>query len=158
MKKIIAIAVTVVMAGLLLAGGASAWMGGCGMKCFSGDVEQMKTFQKDTLSVREEIMTKHIELRAEYQKATPDQNRVTALQKEIADLQAKMRDAATKAGLTVNCPMGGGMMGHGKMGCGKMGHGMMGKGMMGCGMGCGMMGQQGAGAQGAGTYPCPMAQ
>ncbi len=156
MKKIIAIAVTVVMAGLLIAGGAFAWMGGCGMKCFSGDVEQMKKFQKDTLSVREEIMTKRIELRAEYQKTTPDQDRVTALQKEVADLQAKMRDAATKAGLTVNCPMGGGMTGHGKMGCGKMGHGMMGKGMMGCG--CGMMGQQGAGAQGAGASPCPMAQ
>ncbi len=122
MKKITVIALALVV-GLILANGAYAWWGGYGMGYgTSTNVETMKKFQKETLSLRDELMTKQMELQNEYNKPAPDTNRIVALKKEIIDLQAKIQTVAEKYG--VSGPMGG------QMGGMMMGRGMMGPGMM----------------------------
>lgn len=132
MKKITVIALALVV-GLIFTGGAYAWWGGHGMGYGTGtNVETMKKFQKETLNLRDELMTKQMELQNEYNKPVPDTNRIVALKKEIIDLQAKIQTVAEKYGLPAVTPMGG------QMGGMMMGRGMMGGGMTGTGMGmCG---------------------
>jgi hypothetical protein len=105
---------------------------GCGMMGYGPgggkavDVEKFKQFQKETSTLREEMMTKKIELRNEFLKDKPDTDRIATLQKDVIDLRTKIGKAADKAGLEGFGPhRGGGPMGHGPMG----GHGKMG----GCG-------------------------
>ena len=129
MKRSTVVTVLVAVLGLFIAGGAYAWWGGgYGMGYGTGtNVETMKKFQSETLSLRDAIMTKNLELQNEYNKPAPDANRIAALQKEIIDLQAKIQAVAEKYG--VSGPMSGMMGGH--MGRGMMmGPGMMGSGMM----------------------------
>ncbi|MDI6743931.1 MAG: hypothetical protein QMD07_00985 [Thermodesulfovibrionales bacterium] len=132
MKRAVIISLTLVV-GLFLTGAAYAMWGGYGsgpcITATGADVETVKKFQKETLSLRDEIMTKKLELQSEYNKPAPDTNRIAALQKEIIDLQTKIQAAAEKHGITA----GGAMGGH--MGGMMMGRGMMGRGMTGSGMG-----------------------
>ncbi len=126
MKKITIIALALAV-GLSLASGAYAWWDGYGMGYGTGaNVETMKKFQKETLNLRDELMTKQMELQNEYNNPAPDTNRIVALKKEIIDIQAKIRTVAEKYGISAGGPMGS-----------TMGHGMMGRGMMGM---CPMMG------------------
>jgi Spy/CpxP family protein refolding chaperone len=115
MKKTTFVAVIAVIA-LVSAGVAFAQMGtgvepgmgyGYGMMGNSGDntgnsvnVESLKKFQKETLSLRDELITKRAELANEYNKPTPDTARITALQHQIIDIRAKIEKAAVKDGLT----------------------------------------------------------
>jgi zinc resistance-associated protein len=92
------------------------------------DVTAFKAFQKETLPLRDEMMVKRVELRNEYLKEKPDQNRIATLQKEMIDLRAKIRTAAEKNGLPA---FGQGMGGRGQ----GMGRGMGGRGMGGRGPG-----------------------
>ena len=127
MKKTL-IALTLIV-GLILASGAYAWRGGYGMGHSTGaNVETVKKFLKETLSLRDELITKKLELQGEYNKPTPDVNRIATVQKEIIDLKAKIHEIANKHGIKI--PAGQGMMGRGMMG---RGMGMMGNGM--CRMG-----------------------
>jgi len=132
MKKVITIGLVAAL-GLLLTGVVYAWQSGHGMGYGMGygtttNVETMKKFHKETFGLRDEIMTKQLELQGEYSKPTPDTNRIAAIQKEIIDLRARIHEIATKHGISM--PMGQGMRNHG----------MMGRGMMG----------------GMGAYNCPM--
>ena len=132
MKKVTEM-VMAVMVVLVSASAAFAWWDGPGMGRGPGyssgaNVETMKKFQKETLSLRDELMTKQLELQAEYDKPEPDITRIASIKKDIIDLQAKIQVAADKYGVPAWGP-GGGMMGPG------MGRGMMGRGMMGAG-GC----------------------
>ena len=79
----------------------------------------------------DEMMAKRVEIRNEYAKEKPDQNRIGTLQKEMIDLRTKIQTVAEKQGL----PAAG------------FGPGMMGRGM---GNGPGMMGGHGRGGQGFG--------
>jgi len=126
MKKLMAISL-IVVAGLLFSSAVYAWWGGYGMGSGAGtNVETMKKFQKETLSLRDELMTKQLELQNEYSKPVSDTNRIATLKKEIIDLQTKIQTVADKYGIS---------------GWGQMGQGMMGPGMMGQGMGmCPCMG------------------
>ena len=93
------------------------------------DVNAFKAFQKETLPLRDEMMTKRVELRNEYLKEKPDQTKIATLQKDMIDLRAKIRTAAEKNGLPAFGPgMGGGR-------------------------GCGMGGGMGRGGRGAGNCP-----
>jgi zinc resistance-associated protein len=124
MKKIMMISLAVLM-GLFLSNAVYAWWGGHGMGYGAGaNVETMKKFQKETLSLRDELMTKEIELQNEYNKPVPDTNRIGTLRKEIIDIQTKIQTIADKYGLATSGYMGG-MMGYGQMGRGMMGGGMM---------------------------------
>lgn len=120
MKNITVIALALAV-GLILASGAYAWWGGHGMGMGTGvNIDNMKKFQKETLSLRDEFMTKQMELQNEFNKPVSDINRIATLKKEIIDLQAKIQTVAEKYGLPAGGPMGG-MVGGGMM----MGSGMM---------------------------------
>lgn len=107
----------VIVVGLLLTGAVYAWWpgGGYGMGYYGAgtNVETIKKFQKETLSLRDELMTKNLELQNEYNKPVPDTNRIATLRKDIIDIQAKIQTVAEKYG--VSGPMGGMMMGSGMM-------------------------------------------
>ncbi|MBF0506462.1 MAG: hypothetical protein HQL09_06475 [Nitrospirae bacterium] len=105
--------VLVAVALLLLAGGAYAgWGGGYG-PCYGtgANAETVQKYRHETVSLRDELVAKRIELRNEYNKPVQDANRIGELRKEIIDLQTKIHTAADKYGLTAgDCGMGRGMM------------------------------------------------
>ena len=121
MKRAMIISLTVVI-GLFLTSAAYAMWGGSGdgpcITATGADIETVKKFQKETLSLRDEIMTKKLELQGEYNKPAPDTNRIATIQKEVIDLKAKIHEIANKHGIKV--PAGQGMMGRGMMGKGQM--------------------------------------
>lgn len=133
MKRAMLISLAVVI-GLFLTGAAYAMWGG-GMGYGTGaNVENVKKFQKETLTLRDDLMTKQLELQNEYNKPQPDYSRIATIKKELVDIQTKIQTIADKYGLHAGGPMGQGMMSRGMMGRGMM----MGGGMTGC--------------------PCPMCQ
>jgi hypothetical protein len=125
MKKTVVTVALVLLAGLVVAGAASAWCtwggsggwsrGGYGTRYGTVDTERFRNFQKDTLSLREEMMSKNLELQNEYSKPTPDPKRVAALEKETIDLQTKIQEVADKYGIS---GQGRGYPGRGMMGPG----------------------------------------
>ncbi len=120
MKKATVIGLVIAI-GLLLTGVVYAWWGGYGMGYGTGaNVETMKKFQKETLSLRDDLITKSLELQNEYSKPQPDYNRIATIKKDIVDIQTKIQTIADKYGLTTSGYMGG-MMGRGMMGPGMMG-------------------------------------
>jgi len=121
MKKVMGMMLTVMMV-LVFAGAAFAWWDGPGMGygpgSYSGaNAETMKKFQKETLSLRDDLMTKQIDLQAEYDKPVPDTARAATLKKDIIDIQAKIQVVADKHGIPAwgPGPRGGKMMGRGMM-------------------------------------------
>ena len=119
MKRSIVVTVLVAALGLFIAGGAYAWWGGYGMGYQGTNPEAAQNFQNETLSLRQAIMAKQLELQNEYNKPAPNTNRIAALQKEIIDLQTKIQTVADKYGISGG-HMGGMMMGRGMMGPGMM--------------------------------------
>jgi hypothetical protein len=147
MRKIF-VAMLVVAVGVSLGSLAySAWAVGPGARSQT-DVQSLKNFQKETLPLRDELAVKGLELRNEFAKENPDQNRIAALQKEMIDLRTKIQDAAQKSGLDDR--------GRGWASRGGWGHGFM----MGSGYGPGYMMGQGYGRGNRGgdgdDYGCPM--
>jgi hypothetical protein len=63
------------------------------------DVETLKKFQKETLPLRDELITKRFEIRRERSKETPDRDRIATLQKEIIDIRTKIKKKADELGL-----------------------------------------------------------
>jgi hypothetical protein len=143
-KAVIAVVVMAFVAACGLAYAATTAPGAQGR----GDAAAFRQFQKETLPLRDEMQAKRFELREEYAKQTPDENRVARLQKEMIDLRAKIRTAAEKYGvqdLSYGYGRGYGRMGYG-YGCGYGGWGRgHGPGMMGYGGGCGYCGGPGYG-------------
>ncbi len=87
--------------------------GGYGLCQFHNvDLDTVKKFQKETLPLRDELITKKIELRKEFSKANPDRDYIAALQKEIIDIKTQIGKKADEAGVPARK--------HGKMGCGRM--------------------------------------
>ncbi len=135
MKRSIVITLAVLTIGLLLAGVVHARWNGYGMGHEMGygmgygsdtDIETLKKFRKETLSLREDLMDKEIEIQNEYNKKKPNTKRVAELRKEIIDLQSKIEEIADKHEIAM--PVGRGMKSQG----------MMGRGMMGAGCPCPM--------------------
>jgi ribosomal protein L29 len=96
------------------------------------NIEDLKKFQKETLSLRDELITKRFELKNEYSKSPKDYSRIATLRKEIAEIRTKIEAIADKYAIKDIRAMDGGMMRRGMMQDG-MGHGR--KGMMCDGMG-----------------------
>jgi hypothetical protein len=126
MKKTVML-VGVALVALVAAGVASAQMGwGPGMGYGRGsygagpdgqvNVENLKKFQKETLSLRDDLMTKRTELQNEFNKQTPDTARIADLRKQMIDIQAQIQKAAEKNGM----PAWGQGYGRGRMGRGMM--------------------------------------
>jgi cell division protein YceG involved in septum cleavage len=125
MKNII---IVMMVAALVFAIGSAvyAFGNGDGMHYFADqkvDIDKVKKFQKETSTLRDELIVKKLEVRQEYSKEKPDLDRIATLKKGIIDLHTKIQKSAEANGL----PAYG--AGHGMKGR-KMGHGIMGKGMM----------------------------
>jgi zinc resistance-associated protein len=100
MKKLLAVALVVVFGAALSTAAVAAWTRGQGTGPDSQvDVNAFRAFQKETLPLRDEMAAKRLELRNEFNKETPDQAKIGALQKEMIDLRTKISDAAKKNGL-----------------------------------------------------------
>ncbi len=114
------------------------------------EIENLKKFQKETLSLRDDLITKRLELKNEYSKSPKDYSRIATLRKEIAEIRTKIEEIADKYGIKDLRGMGGGgVMRRGMMHDG-MGHGR--KGMM-----CDGAGQDHKGMMDGGSIcPCPM--
>lgn len=128
---IVVVAAAIVAASIAFAQmGPGSGMGGKGGYGYGTDsqvnIENLKKFQKDTQSLRDDLMVKRAELINEYIKQTPDTARIAEIQKQMIDIQAKIQAAATKNDL----PAWG--QGYGR---GRMGRGMM-AGSGPCGSGC----------------------
>lgn len=88
----------------------------CGIWYGTGaSTDALKKFHKETLSMRDELTVKEIELQQEYDKPNPDANRITALRKQIIDLQAKIQVIADRHGISQGGSRGSGMRGQGMM-------------------------------------------
>jgi cell shape-determining protein MreC len=96
----------VVILGIVFFGAvyASGQRGSSGVStCQNVDIEKVKQFQKETMSLRDDLMIKKLELRKEYKQPAPDSDRIKTLKQEMRDLQASIREAANKAGVDLRC-------------------------------------------------------
>jgi len=62
------------------------------------DTGAVKKYQKETLSFRDELIARKLDLRKEFSKRTPDRDRIAALQKEIIDIRTKIMKKADESG------------------------------------------------------------
>ncbi len=100
MKKVFVVALVVVFGALMSTGAFAAWnRGPWANPGEQVDVNAFRNFQKETVPLRDEMAVKRLELRNEFNKETPDQAKIAALQKEMIDLRTKISDAAKKNGL-----------------------------------------------------------
>ena len=63
------------------------------------NIETLKKFQKETLPLRDELITKRFEIRNERNKEKPDRDRIATLQKEMIDIRTKIKKKADELGL-----------------------------------------------------------
>ena len=157
MKKMyvmfVALCLAVSISSIASAGYRNGMGSGCGNCPQNGGAsEQFHKFQADTIDLRQEMMTKRFAIQRENLHATPDKDKVAALQAEINSIQTKIMDIRAQSGLPINKCNGEYRRGKFKncqqpmAGCNKgMGGGMhngvnRGKGMGNCGNGpCGQM-------------------
>lgn len=68
------------------------------------DPEVAGKFQKETLPLRDEMITKRLEIRKEYQKEKPDLDKIAQLKKDIIDLKTRIQKIANGMGINPgNC-------------------------------------------------------
>jgi uncharacterized protein HemX len=95
-----------VLLGVLVAGMVYA-AGGQGQytkaDCQNVDIEKVKKFQEETLSLRDELITKRLELRNEYKKQAPDNEHIATLREEIRGLRSKIQVVADKYEVPLKC-------------------------------------------------------
>ena len=95
-----------VTAALLMFAATAVYAGrGMGMGDCNKDVsiESFKQFQKDTSTMRDEMMVKRIEFQRERAKDAPDKAKIATLKQEMSTLQTKIHDAGKKYGMFANC-------------------------------------------------------
>jgi hypothetical protein len=108
-KRTLVVLGLVLSLSLIVAGSAFArWGSGYGMMgggyergsgdCYRSDLdpEVMAKFQKETLSLRDELITMRLELSQEYDKDTPDADRIAQLRKDMINVQTKIQKVADK--------------------------------------------------------------
>jgi len=126
MKKVL-VAALVVAVGFSLGGMVcTAWGAAPGPAYGTKvDVNALRSFQKETLPLRDELIAKRAEIQTEYAKENPDWNRIATLQKEMVDLRTKIQSTARAKGLSdrgygpgYGRGRGGWMMGRGGYGPG----------------------------------------
>lgn len=108
MKKITATLTALALA-LVIGGTAQAGKhkggthGGCGDCAQTGALtDQQRSFQQNTIDLRQEMMLKRFEIQRENLKATPDISKVTALKAEIKAIQTRIHDLRIQSGLPDN--------------------------------------------------------
>ena len=63
------------------------------------DIESVKKFQQETLTLRDRLMVKKLELRQEYRKEKPDYAKIGEIKKEMIDIRTQIATKAEAAGL-----------------------------------------------------------
>ena len=128
--------IAIVTAALLMLAATAVYAGrGMGMGCNQDvSIESFKQFQKDTSSLRDEMMVKRIEFQREQAKDAPDKAKVAALKQEMSALRTQIHDAGKKYGMFTNCDPNTNCWEND--GCGSMGKGG-GKRHKRAGQGCG---------------------
>lgn len=71
--------------------------------CQTVDIEKVKQFQNETLTLRDELVTKRLELRNECRKQDPDNDRIATLREEIGEIRTKIRGTADKYEVPFGC-------------------------------------------------------
>jgi zinc resistance-associated protein len=71
--------------------------------CQNLDIEKVKQFQKETMSLRDELITKKLELRKERSQQEPDTDLITTLRQEIKGIKAKIQEVAGRYDLPLKC-------------------------------------------------------
>lgn len=99
------VAVIAVVGALLASSAVYAGWGWGGGWCMSGNdrnvsTQKMRSFQKDTLKLRENLMEKQLDLQDELSMDVPDGKKVAALRKEIISLQSQLQATGDKYGMT----------------------------------------------------------
>lgn len=108
MKKITAtltaIGLALVIGGTAQAGKQMGGMhGGCGDCAQSAALtDQQRSFQQNTIDLRQEMMLKRFEIQRENLKATPDNAKINSLKGEIKTIQGKIHDIRVQSGLPDN--------------------------------------------------------
>ncbi len=64
--------------------------------------DQQRTFQQNTIDLRQDLMLKRFEVQRENLKATPDIPKVAALKSEIKAIQTKIHEIHVQSGLPAN--------------------------------------------------------
>jgi hypothetical protein len=60
------------------------------------DVESVTKFRKETLQMRDNLLTRRLELSQEYNKENPDADRIGKLRKDIVDIETSIAKVADK--------------------------------------------------------------
>lgn len=121
--------------------GAGPGMGGCykqGAAATPEQTAQYKKFIADTLPLKEQMHAKHMEIKREWIKEKPDNDKIAKLQGELQTIHQKLSEAREKAGFQK-------MRNGGKKGGRGMGYG--------AGQGCGPCGGPGYGPGAAQPAP-----
>ena len=97
------IAILVLAAGLMLVSVVYAYFPE--EKCRPGqlrtaDIHGLKKFQRDTLSLRDELIAKRLELSREFNMQRLNRERIAALQKKITDIRKRIQKKADEAGIS----------------------------------------------------------
>lgn len=104
-RRIVTLAVISVMvlaAGVALAGrGRMGGMFGCAQNV---PIDQVREFQKETSTLRDEMMIKRIELQRERSAKNPDSARVAQLTADLKALRDQIHAKGEKYGMFANCP------------------------------------------------------
>ena len=106
-KKSLMIVAVVLTLSVLAAGSAMARWDGAndqrGYNCWRTDdgaadvdLEKVVEFKKETLPLRDQLLTKKLELRQEYNKEKPDAEVIGKLRKEMIDIQTGIDKVAAK--------------------------------------------------------------
>jgi hypothetical protein len=97
------VAVLALVAGLMLVSAVYAYFPED--KCRTGqlrtsDINSLKKFQRDTLSLRDELIAKRLELSREFSRQRLNRGRIAALQKKIIDIRKRIQKKADEAGIS----------------------------------------------------------
>jgi len=111
-KKSLMIVAVVLSLSMLAAGSAMARRDGAddqrgqkGYNCWRTDaaadvdLEKVIEFKKETLPLRDQLLTKRLELRQEYNKEKPDLEVIAKVRKEMIDIQTSIDKVAAQYGL-----------------------------------------------------------
>lgn len=103
MKRMFLILCVLVIGLLLVTNGYANYFGKGNNGLCSSDPSTFKKFQKETLPIRDEMISKRFEIRREYQKEKPDLDKIAQLKKEIIDLRTKIHKIADNMGIEREC-------------------------------------------------------
>ena len=96
------VVVLAVVAALMFVSAVYAYLPGDGPgknRLCSVDPEKARKFQKETLSLRDQLIAKKLEVSREFARRHPDRDKIAAIRKEIVDIRTKIMRKADESGM-----------------------------------------------------------